>query len=174
VAIEGCDQPTNYSCGVPNAGNIVDLIENPIGPTTNGIQCLTHQADVSNTTSSSGQDYLSSAPLGQPPSYPFQIFAGNGSAAVAAGLPTNSPVSTSASIVSLPIYDNSVSIGSGGQTAVTFVGFLQVFINAVDTNGDINVTVLNVSGCSNGSGGNVGTPVIANSPVPVRLVTPPQ
>jgi len=172
VAIEGCDQPTNYSCGVPLAGNVVDLSENPIGPTTNGVQCLIHQTDLSNFISSSGQDYLTA--FGAPTTYPFQIFAGSGSVAVAAGLGKDSPVSTSASIVSLPIYDNVGTTIGAGSTPVTFVGFLQVFINAVDASGNVNVTVLNVAGCSNGSASAVGTPVIANSPVPVRLVTPPQ
>jgi hypothetical protein len=36
------------------------------------------------------------------------------------------------------------------QPPVTIVGFLQVFINGVDTtSGKINVTVLHVAGCSN-------------------------
>ena len=171
VAIEGCDQPDHYLCGYLGAGN-VDLSENPISATTDGIQCLTHQGDTSITASSTGQDHLN--PFGAPSSYPFQILAGTGSAAVAAGLPAESQVSTSTSIASLPIYDNvGTTLTSGALAPVTFVGFLQVFINAVDANGNINVTVLNVSGCSNGSGATVGNPVIANSPVPVRLITPP-
>jgi hypothetical protein len=56
---------------------------------------------------------------------------------------------------------------------VTFVGFLQVFINAVDQNGSMKVTVLNVAGCGNGSAGAPATSEIGNSPVPVRLITPP-
>jgi len=174
-AIGGCDQPTSYSCGVPpgstSTPNMADLSANPIVPTTNGVQCLIHQADVTATTSTTGQDYFT--PFGAPNTYPLQILAGSGSAAVAGGLAAGTTVTNSTSIVSLPIYDESVSITSGTTTPVTFVGFLQVFINAVDPNGNINVTVLNVSGCSNGSGGAVGDPVIANSPVPVRLITPP-
>jgi hypothetical protein len=173
VAIEGCDQPTNYSCGVPDAGNVVDLSENPINPTVNGVGCLIHQKDVSNVGSTTGQDYFPT--FAAPATYPFPILAGAGSTAVAAGIPTGAQVSTSSSIVSLPIYDHTAPPGTlnPGQTPVTFVGFLQVFINAVDTNGNMNVTVLNVAGCSNGSGTTVDVPVIANSPVPVRLVTPP-
>jgi len=171
VAIGGCDQPNHYACGVPGAG-AVDLSENPITPTTAGVQCLIHQTDVSNITSSSGQDHLT--PFRAPGEYPFQILAGNGGTAFAASLPAETPVSTSASIVSLPIYDNvGKTLVTGALTPVTFVGFLQVFINAVDANGNINVTVLNVSGCSNGVSSAVGNPVIANSPVPVRLITPP-
>jgi hypothetical protein len=57
-----------------------------------------------------------------------------------------------------------------GQQQVTIIGFLQVFINSVDTLGNINVTVMNVSGCSNAA---TAQPVNGSSPVPVRLITPP-
>jgi len=50
------------------------------------------------------------------------------------------------------------------------VGFLQVFINVVDVNGNVYVTVMNVSGCGNGVGG--AQPLFGTSPVPVRLITP--
>jgi hypothetical protein len=170
-AIEGCDQPANYSCGVPNNGNVVDLTNNPVAGTTNGVSCLIRQSDTTNISSSSGQDYLN--PFGAPSSYPFQMFAGSANPFA----PSNSQISNSSSIVSLPIYDNTTgsgqTIASNAQTNVTFVGFLQVFINAVDNNGNINVTVLNVVGCSNGSGDPVGTSQISNTPVPVRLITPP-
>jgi len=53
------------------------------------------------------------------------------------------------------------------------VGFLQVFINGVDQYGNVDVTVLNVSGCSNGGSQPVGSAVAGTSPVPVRLITPP-
>ena len=87
---------------------------------------------------------------------------------------TGRPISNSISIVSLPIYDQAAAtVNSNARTDVTFVGFLQVFINAVDQYGNINVTVLNVTGCGNGSGDPVGAPMIGNSPVPVRLITPP-
>jgi len=55
---------------------------------------------------------------------------------------------------------------------MTFIGFLQVFINAVDANGNRSLTVLNVSGCGNGTNP-TGNPVSGTSPVPVRLITPP-
>lgn len=165
-AIAGCDQPTNYSCGVTNA-NAVDLSSNPRSDTADAVQCLIQQGDTGDVTASSGQDYFN--PFGAPASYPYPIFAGSSNPTGLSG----TQISNSASIVSLPIYDNTKTINGSGQTNVTFVGFLQVFINAVDANGNMNVTVLNVSGCSNGSGGSVGTPVIGNSPVPVRLITPP-
>jgi hypothetical protein len=178
-AIEGCDQPTNYSCGVPpssGGNNIADLTIYPAGPgglTTTGVSCLIHQGDTSNYTGPSGQDYLN--PFAAPGSFPFQMLAGSASPLVSAGVGAGSPISTSSSLVSLPIYDNTgPALSSGIQNNVTFVGFLQVFINAVDANGDISVTVINVAGCGNGSGTPVSTtPVIGNSAVPVRLITPP-
>lgn len=164
-AIAGCDQPTNYSCGQPNA-NTVDMSTNPRAQTANAVQCLIQQSDTGDVGESTGQDYFN--PFGAPASYPYPIFAGTNNPTGLSG----AQISTSASIVSLPIYDNIAATIGPTQTNVTFVGFLQVFINAVDANGNMNVTVLNVSGCSNGSG-SVGTPVIGNSPVPVRLITPP-
>jgi hypothetical protein len=38
----------------------------------------------------------------------------------------------------------------------------------------MQVTVLNVAGCGNGSGGAVSAnPITGTSPVPIRLITPP-
>ncbi len=176
-AIEGCDQPSNYSCGVPNNNNVADLTIYPAGPgglTTAGVQCLIHQGSATDTGESTGQDYLN--PFAQPASFPFQILAGTESPLLSAGIGAGSSISVSSSLVSLPIYDNVLNpkLSSGAPNNVTFVGFLQVFINAVDANGDISVTVINVAGCGNGSGTPVSsTPVIGTSPVPVRLITPP-
>ncbi len=113
-----------------------------------------------------------------PSSYPFQISAGSSNPLVGGGgLVSGTPVSVSASIVSLPIYDQTdpnATLSNGGTTNVTFVGFLQVFINAVDQFGNVSVTVLNVAACGNGQTTPVANqPVIANSPVPIRLITPP-
>src|SRR5262249_16798185 len=134
--------------------------------------CLTRQANAFDITGASGQDYLNAAAFGQPASYPYQMLAGSSNPIGHSG----ASISNSASIVSLPIYDDTTVINnssSGTRVDVTFVGFLQVFINAVDRFGNINVTVLNVVGCSSGNPTPVGTPQIGNSPVPVRLITPP-
>jgi len=179
-AIEGCDQPTNYSCGVQNNGNVIDLqTYNPISPTTTGVSCLINQALGSGATEPNGQDYLNTTsgtttnPFGAPAAFPFQILAGSSSPLLSAGVSPGSPISVSPSIVSLPIYDQNLNpnLTSGAQNNVTFVGFLQVFINAVDQNGDMWVTVLNVAGCS--ADASTGSQVIGNSPVPVRLINPP-
>jgi Flp pilus assembly protein TadG len=170
-AIGGCDSPQNYSCGLqPSNGgtNAVDLSTNPDSDTANAVSCLIHQTDTATLAASSGQDYLSQNPLGSPSSYPFQIFAGSGNAVSAL---SGDAISTSTSVVSLPIYDEtSVTLQAGTTTQVTFVGFLQVFINAVDQYGNVNVTVLNVAGCGNNASTTSSAP--GSSPVPVRLITP--
>lgn len=173
-AIEGCDSPTNYQCGVLNA-NAVDLTKhNPgVNSMTNAVQCLIHQTDSTNLTSSSGQDYLkTTGTFGAPSAYPFQILAGS-SNPLGAGL-ADTPITSSDSIVSLPIYDQFAvpNPTANAVTNVTFIGFLQVFINAVDGYGNRLVTVLNVSGCGNGTNA-TGRPIHGSSPVPIRLITPP-
>lgn len=179
-AIAGCDQTTVYYCGVPSASpigngpNMVDLNENPASTddTTNGVMALIHEGNPNpNGGQPDGQDSFS--PYGSPPSYPFQIFPGSSNPT---GLANTIPITASNSIVSVPIYDqtgNPFTSFSPTPGPVTIVGFLQVFINAADQYGNVDVTVLNVAGCGNGSGTPVGTAITANSPVPVRLITPP-
>jgi len=173
-AVAGCDQSTLYQCGVPSAGNaspnIVDLSVNPDQDTTNGVLALIHQSDSGTINSATGQDTLN--PFGAPAAYPFQVLAGTANPLVGAGLTAGGPVTNSNSIVSLPIYDQNTAIG-GTTTPVTIIGFVQVFINAVDPWGNVNVTVLNVAGCGNGSNLTAPSPVTGSSPVPVRLITPP-
>jgi hypothetical protein len=104
------------------------------------------------------------------PTSPAKITAGTGAQA-------GNPVTTSISIVTIPIIDTSMGVNlfPASPGAVTVVGFLQAFINQVNPPpGDINVTVLNVVGCSNTDNG--ANPVIGGSgtsPIPVRLITPP-
>jgi hypothetical protein len=140
---------------------------------TNAVQCLIHQTDATNVTSSSGQDYLKTTGIfGAPNAYPFQILAGS-SNPLGAGL-VGTPITNSSSIVSLPIYDQTAAtLTSNATTPVTFIGFLQVFINAVDLNGNRLVTVLNVTGCGNGTNATAVMPLTGSSPVPIRLITPP-
>jgi hypothetical protein len=54
------------------------------------------------------------------------------------------------------------------------MGFLQVFINGADQYGNVDVTILNVAGCSNGGGQPVSLAAVdGSSPVPVHLIKPP-
>jgi Flp pilus assembly protein TadG len=166
-AIAGCDQSTQYQCGTPGQ-NVVDLSENPgQGDTTNAAQCLIHQGTTNNDTLASlGQDMLQPFAAATP-TYPFQIQAGTSNPLIAV---QGNLITSSTSIVSLPIYDNSQAINANGTTMVTVIGFLQVFINYVDNHGNLNVTVMNVAGCGNAASGRA---LAGSSPVPVRLITPP-
>jgi hypothetical protein len=186
-AIAGCDQSTQYQCGVPASSATnpyqVNLSENPVatGDTTNGVQCLIHENSI-DLTQTEGQDLL--LPQGTfatgslPPDYPFQIQVGSHSPLLNATppVPSTGLITASSSIISLPIYDSPPGVNTinpTGPTNVTIVGFLQVFINVVDANGNVYVTVLNVSGCGNGTTPVSSYPLYGTSPVPVRLITPP-
>ncbi|MGB6803185.1 MAG: hypothetical protein WBE31_13030, partial [Candidatus Sulfotelmatobacter sp.] len=173
-AIAGCDQSTVvYACGAP-LGAQVDLTKNPINPrastgdTGTALQCLT------NATAEglgNGQDQLGTG------SFPFQIQAGSDNPLVQDGLVSNNGiVTTSSSIITIPIYDQTTPLPNGVQQPnVTIVGFLQVFVQDLNptngaTKGDPVVYVLNVSGCSNNA---TNSAVLGTSPVPIRLITPP-
>jgi Putative Flp pilus-assembly TadE/G-like len=141
------------------------------GVSASGAVCLTH---ASSAGSGQGQDLLNDP--GPWPTAPFQIQAGPNN-------PQNGNfVATSNSIVTIPIIDTCVGAGCFPATGgpVTVIGFMQAFIKQVQdgtggTNpGDINITVLNIAGCSVTSNG--ANPVVGGagtSPVPVRLITPP-
>jgi len=184
-AIAGCDQTTVYYCGVPstspvgNGPNMVDLGTYPADDTSEAVAILIGEGNVNSGSQPTGQDYFN--PYGTP-TYPLfsstsgsQIFAGSGNPLVAkAGLTSGTPITTSNSIVTVPIFDQQNNpINPTGTSPVTILGFLQLFINGVDQYGNLDVTVLNAAGCSNGGGQPVGTAVAGSSPVPVRLITPP-
>ncbi len=160
-AIAGCDQSTVYACGTLN-GAQVDLTENPIGTgqdSPTAAMCLINYP---------GQDSLNGYPF---PTYPFQIQAGLDNPLVKTGVVNdNYAITASNSMVTLPIADLSAAITSN-QSPVTVIGFLQVFINVVNPNGSMNVTVMNIAGCSNSAAGN--NTVTGTSPVPIRLITTP-
>ena len=86
---------------------------------------------------------------------------------------TNDLVTTSDSLVTIPVYDQTAAPPvPSSAIGVNVIGFLQVFI--VDAfqgggpkAGQFDVVVVNVSGCGNAA---TGTPVMASSAVPVRLI----
>jgi len=170
-----CADANSYAtlaCGGGAANAAWDNGNNPGGATglsASGAECLTR---ASTTGLGQGQDILNEpSPW---PSAPFQIQAGPLN-------PLNGTfLTTSNSIVTIPIIDNTNPLNVAGGPVV-IVGFLQAFINQVQsgltpgtTAGDINITVLNIAGCS--ATNNAANPVIGGagtSPVPVRLITPP-
>lgn len=171
AAIAGCDQTTVYACGVPasSGGTQADLTINPFNPsaaagsTAQGATCL-----VSGTVGSvGGADSLDTTV------YPYQIRAGSSNPLVSTGIVNNDNVITSSdSIVTVPIYNGATFVNGVTQPNVTIVGFLQLFIDNIGgaTGGDIQATVLNVVGCGDGNTTPVGNPVTGSSPVPVRLI----
>src|ERR1700686_620341 len=183
-AIAGCDRTTIYYCGVPSASpvgsgpNMVDLGENPwsTGDTTDGVMALINEGNANpNGGQPTGQDFfnLAATPYGSPSAYPFKIFPGSSNPL---GLAGASPITVSKSIVSVPIFDqasNLFTTAVPNPNAVTIVGFLQVFINSVDQYGNVDVVVLNVAGCGNGTKTTSSNPATGSSPVPIRLITPP-
>ena len=133
--------------------------------TQSSAQCLIH---ATGTGLGMGQDVIdvtdflsSSVP---PP--PIQIQAGSYSQSKL-GVGANAPISTSDSIITLPIYQT-----VGGL--ISIVGYLQVFVNSVGpAGGDLDVTILNVVGCGGATPVNPSISGGGVTPVPVRLITPP-
>jgi hypothetical protein len=171
-----CADANAYSylnCGGGGANITWDNTVNPggaAGASATGAQCLIHATGPSSGTQ---QDTLNPTLW---PNAPMQITGGTCSVA-----PTVL-VSTSSSIVTIPIIDTANPLPASGQP-LTVVGFLQAFINQVDPTpiglgqppaGSINIYVLNIVGCSTPP--NAANPVIGGSgtsPIPVRLITPP-
>jgi hypothetical protein len=172
-----CADATTYvtpTCGggAPNA--VWSDTFNPrglAGLSATGTECLIHAAGPGPWDGATNlQDKLNFPPAW--PATPAQMTAESGPQ-------IGNLVTTSSSVVTIPIIDVSVALpASPGQ--VTVVGFMQAFINQINPNpgppnpGDINITVLNVSGCSstdNGAKAVVGG--AGTSPIPVRLITPP-
>jgi hypothetical protein len=172
-SIECADVATSYqvlNCGGGTAQIQWDDSLNPGTPPGNnatslGGQCLIHAS----SEGAGGQDVLTEpSPIF---SAPYQIKQQSGTL-----------VTTSNSIVTIPILDRVSTLPFGGGV-VTVDGFLQAFINQVDgppagggqpPEGSINITVLNIVGCSTVNNG--ANPVIGGSgtsPIPVRLITPP-
>jgi hypothetical protein len=174
-SIECADVTTSYtvlSCGGGAANAQWDQNVNPgglTGPSALGAECLINASTHGNNK---GQDKLDNP--GPWPTSPMQIRAES-------GLQIGNLVTTSSSIVTIPIIDLPPAGIPPNGGAVTIDGYMQAFINEVhggnpSYQGDIQVTVLNIAGCSNNSTNNGVTPVIGDSgtsPVPVRLITPP-
>jgi hypothetical protein len=114
-AIGGCDEGTVYACGIVGGGAQADLTFNPGKPggeTATATQCLIHQAG--------GQDTLDTATN----PFPFQIEAGPGNPMViGGGLPANSIISSSSSIVTVPIYDDTQAPGSASDQRQPSTGY---------------------------------------------------
>jgi hypothetical protein len=173
-SIECADAATSYQVLNCGGGTVQIQWDDGINPgkppgnnaTSLGGQCLIHAS----SEGAGGQDVLTEpTPIF---SAPYQIKQQSGNL-----------VTTSNSIVTIPILDITNTLPFGGGV-VTVDGFLQAFVNQVDTGvgggstpppeGSINITVLNIVGCSTANNG--ANPVVGGqgtSPIPVRLITVP-
>jgi Flp pilus assembly protein TadG len=167
-----CSNPSPISCSntVPTAP-IVDSLsldgtvfpEGGGGPAQSGVECLIHQ------TGGSGMDTLTT-----PITYPLQIQVGNDNPARSPSLSSNDYITTSESMVTVPVYDGTV-IPPTTTPGVNIIGFLQLFIvrawpgGGGPKAGSFDVTIVNVSGCGSVA---TATPVYTGnaSAVPVRLI----
>jgi hypothetical protein len=175
-SIECCDGAAFdfQRCGTSGTAAFYDPTVNPLGagqPTRSGLQCLIHTTNPGPPSGTPQQDTIDLTALlsnaGQ------QITPGTFSQARYAVQPS-SLMSTSDSIITVPIFDNRVL--PLPSTQVTIVGFLQLFVNYNGPSGSaglgpagFDTYILNVIGCGNAG----GTPAISGggaSPIPVRLV----
>jgi putative Flp pilus-assembly TadE/G-like protein len=163
---------TYVNCGGGSSNAQWDLNVNPgglAGASATGAECLIHAP----AAGPAGQDLLVE---------PFPVFSNPMQIKVQTGPQSGNFVTTSNSVVTIPIFDQTTFIST--STTVTIVGYLQAFINQVEPvptgggvpppAGSINITVLNIAGCSGTSNG--ANPVVGGagtSPIPVRLITPP-
>jgi hypothetical protein len=175
LSVECADvNPYSYvNCGGGATNLTWDISVNPggaAGASATGAQCLIHATGPGSGTQ---QDTLSVPVLW--PAVPMQMTGGTCS------VNSGQLVANSSSVVTIPIIDRP-SFQAAFPFQVTVVGFVQAFINQVDIGGpspapppgSINITVLNIVGCSSSNNG--APPVIGGSgtsPIPVRLITPP-
>lgn len=190
--IAGCDQ-TPYSwtqCGGTTNSLLWDTGLNPDqgtrgttgtdlhSETAQGAECLLGVASPNGTGPEGSAPGLDQDTLNYPGGWPT----GPPTVTMNRAPQNGSVVSTSNSIVTIPIIDNQPL--SQINRDVTVVGFLQGFINFVgyDTGvgspnanyGDLNITVMNVIGCSQTPNGS--PPVVGGngaSTIPVRLISTP-
>jgi hypothetical protein len=179
--VAGCDL-TSYTwtqCGGTQNNLLWNPGENPNNGTLSsdqnsdtalGAECLLGLTPPDQTGPGLGQDSLSYQPSPWP--------AGSPAITINRGAENGTNVSTSNSIVTIPVI--APQLMDQQHRAVTVIGFVQAFINQVGylgtpkDYGDINITVMNVVGCSQTPTGN--SPVTGGngaSTIPVRLITPP-
>jgi hypothetical protein len=174
-SIECCDGSVfDYQqCGVSMRVASWDATLNPgkrNGPAENGVQCLIHSTNTGPPGSAAQQDTLDPANF-LSNTGPMQIFPGSFSQS-RYGITAGSQMSTSDSIITVPLFDNATFNPNVQQ--VKIVGFLQLFVNYMGPGGgagpgDVNAYILNVSGCGTNSGTTVASGGGASA-IPVRLI----
>ncbi len=158
--------PNVFTCG----NTLQTLNGAAVGPLDQGINTLIHALG---NGAGQGQDSIdTSQPL------PYPITAGANNPLVVNGvIPANSRITSSDSLVTLPVYDGSALPPAG--TTVTIIGYIQLFIQYVTHTGPddiVTAVILNISSCGTGGGttcGGSGTTTGGGASfIPVRLVQP--
>jgi hypothetical protein len=155
--------PQPITCGIsPNAAvDLTSSCSNFNTSTDNATACLIHSLAGSDTITVGG-----GPPVTQPP----RFVAGSGSPLLATGkVNAGDQISTSDSLVTIPVYDGTPLIPSGNTASVNVIGFIQGFVQSANASGQITLTIVNLSGCGSSPS---GPPVIGDgvSPVPVHLI----
>jgi len=134
-------------------------------------QCLIHETVQNyqpNCLTTLDQDCLDTS------SPPFIMRAGASNPlvgkATGAGVAVGDIISTSDSMVSLPIYD---STAGAPMSNPTIIGYLQVFMGDVDSTGKVTVTVLNIAGCGTSTSPSASPISGAGPTIPVNLIHNP-
>jgi hypothetical protein len=103
--------------------------------------------------------------------FPAIFLAGPNNPFVGSSIQANDLILTSDSVITIPLYDG-LTVPPTTGSAVTIIGYLQVFIKQLNPDGSMMVTVLNVSGCGNAPAPGPAVQGAATS-VPVRLIQGP-
>jgi Putative Flp pilus-assembly TadE/G-like len=154
-----CCNTSAITCGPQT---IQPITGNMVGPTGQGVDCLIHQ------NGSSGQDIMTVNSSGGGDLWTITAGSAN-----PYGLSGN--ISTSDSIVTVPLYDGTTLCpgkSCPSQVTTVVVGFLQVFLVG-ETNGNVQARIMNIVGCPDSSSPSGGTTPVGGggaSPIPVRLI----
>jgi hypothetical protein len=168
-----CANVNQLSCGQTVTVNSHSADSTLLADTAGGAQCLIHASSIPATgpvpclnPNLNDQDCFLPGP-------PITINGGisNPNPAFRAPAPTAVNISRSDSVVTVPLYDGLTDLCQGGvcNQSAQIVGFLQLGVQDVRSDGTIDAVVLNGAGCDpSGS----GTAVVggAVTPIPVRLI----
>ena len=163
-SVEKCTT-VSFACG----SKLCALDGKANGPNGHSVGCLISYGATCTSQSVTSTDSISTVS-------PFTITAGPGNPFASSGT-----ITQSASLITVPIYDGTLlTPGNSQGLAETIVGWMQLFIQDVKHQGNddnIDVIVLNVTGCGTaggGGGGACGGAVGGGASfLPVRLVQHP-
>jgi hypothetical protein len=166
-----------YKCG----DQVPVIPGGKVGPTNQGLDALIGVPGQDTLLDVNGNP-VSDADTNPGATPPFSIKAGANNPLVQGGVISQGTVISpgqSNSVVTVPIYNGAKLNPGNGQTE-TVVGFMQMFVQSHQGNGNtdhVNAIILNTISCPAGGGGGAGggPPVggTGGNPIPVRLVRNP-